>query len=94
MFLWPQVHDSLLHRSRSPFPHHFSDSPLTLPPLGLQVRDSLLHPQTVERLQGVRRWVEQPDGEFPPSPLDKDVPLPLYGVVRDHKHNPSLLGSA
>jgi len=46
-----------------------------------QVRDALLDPETVERLQAVRRWVEQPGAPFPPAPLDKDVPRPSYGTV-------------
>jgi len=46
-----------------------------------RVRDSLLHPETTARLEAVRAWVEQPEGAFPPAPLDKDVPLPLYGLV-------------
>jgi hypothetical protein len=30
----------------------------------------------------MRQWVEKPDGAFPPPPVGKDVPQPLYGVVR------------
>ncbi len=34
------------------------------------MRDALLHPQTRERLEAVRRWAEaQPGAAFPPSPL-------------------------
>lgn len=47
-----------------------------------RVREALLHPETVERLTAVRKWVERPDGAFPPAPLDKDVPTPVYGAPR------------
>jgi cell division protease FtsH len=42
--------------------------------------DALLDPETVERLAALRKYVEQPDGAFPPPPLAKDVPLPIYGI--------------
>ena len=45
-----------------------------------QVRDALLHPETLERLQAVRRWVESPNGTFPPRPSLPELPLPpVYG---------------
>jgi len=46
------------------------------------VVESLLQPATVERLQAIRRYVEQPDGEFPPAPTAMDLPIPLYGYTR------------
>lgn len=53
-----------------------------------QVRDALLDGESVQRLQAMRRWVEQPDAPFPPRPLAKDVPLPLGGEVRAARHAP------
>ncbi|GLI69609.1 hypothetical protein VaNZ11_014276 [Volvox africanus] len=50
-----------------------------------RVRDALLHPQTRERLKAVRRWAEDPDGEFPPPPVtEREAEAmgpdgPLYG---------------
>jgi len=35
----------------------------------------------VNRLQAVRKWVEQPGAPFPPPPLAKDIPTPAYGTV-------------
>lgn len=48
----------------------------------LQVVESLLHPSTLERLQAIRRYVEQPDGEFPPAPTTAHLPVPLYGYTK------------
>lgn len=47
----------------------------------MQVRDALLDPQTVERLQAVRKYVENADAPFPPRPAAANVPQPLYGAV-------------
>lgn len=47
-----------------------------------QVVESLLHPSTRERLQAIRRYVEQPDGEFPPAPTTAHLPVPLYGYTK------------
>ncbi|GLC47538.1 hypothetical protein PLESTB_001403000 [Pleodorina starrii] len=50
-----------------------------------RVREALLHPHTRERLQAVRRWAEEADGEFPPPPVtDREAAAmgpdgPLYG---------------
>ncbi|EFJ40530.1 hypothetical protein VOLCADRAFT_121711 [Volvox carteri f. nagariensis] len=50
-----------------------------------RVRDALLHPHTRERLRAVRRWAEDPEGEFPPAPVtDREAAAmgpegPLYG---------------
>lgn len=48
----------------------------------VQVVDSLLHPATLERLQAIRRYVEQEDGVFPPAPTTADLPVPIYGYTK------------
>ncbi len=55
-------------------------SPPSTPP---QVVDTLLHPETVERLAAVRKFVETQslDAPFPPQPDLDAVPGPLYGRV-------------
>jgi hypothetical protein len=50
------------------------------------VVDTLLHPETVERIRAVRQFVEAPsldpsDSPFPPAPPLDDVPGPLYGAL-------------
>ena len=55
--------------------------------LAERVVDTLLHPETVERLRAVRRFVEAPAATgagaapFPPAPDAAAVPGPLYGRV-------------
>lgn len=43
--------------------------------------EALLDPSTVERLEAVRRFVEDPQGAFPPAPLGKEVPQPVYAAL-------------
>ncbi|KIZ04815.1 cell division protease FtsH [Monoraphidium neglectum] len=54
--------------------------------LAERVVDTLLHPETVERIRAVRQFVEAPsldpsDSPFPPAPPLDDVPGPLYGAL-------------
>lgn len=48
-----------------------------------QVVESLLDPATVDRLKAVRRYVEDPAGDFPPQPSMSDLPVPLYGYTSE-----------
>jgi len=48
-----------------------------------RIQEALLDPETVNRLQAVRRWVEQPGAPFPPPPPAKDIPTPSYGTTAD-----------
>lgn len=50
--------------------------------LAERVRDSLLHPETVERIKAIRRYVEDVNSPFPPAPLDSEVPRPIYGQIQ------------
>lgn len=43
----------------------------------------MLDPATVDRLKAVRRYVEDPNGEFPPQPNASDLPIPLYGYTTE-----------
>jgi hypothetical protein len=47
-----------------------------------QVVESLLQPATLDRLQAIRRYVEQPDGDFPPPPTAAELPVPIYGYTK------------
>ena len=48
-----------------------------------QVVESLLDPATVDRLKSVRRYVEDPNADFPPQPTMSDLPVPLYGYTSE-----------
>lgn len=48
------------------------------------MREALLHPETVDRLKAVRRFVETPGAAFPPAPGAAEgvqVPPPVCGWI-------------
>jgi hypothetical protein len=60
------------HQTASPA----ASPPTTAPPAPVVARLSCTTP-----LPPAHRYVEQQDGQFPPAPLERDIPLPVYGAI-------------